>query len=143
VTGTAGPQPDAAARAWTAMRALIFDRYDRRAEVSEALQLSFIRAKAVRRLAAGPLTMRELAAAIGSDAPYTSVIVRDLEERGLVECRTGAADRRVKVVSVTGAGARSAAVADAILNEPPAELRALSPQDLQDLDRILGLLARG
>ena len=70
-----------AARAWQAMRALVLDRYDRRKKVCDALGMSFIRAKALRRIVDGPMTMRELAAALGTDPPYTTVVVDDLERR--------------------------------------------------------------
>lgn len=129
-----------AARAWAAMRTLVLDQNDRRAEVAEALGMSFIRIKAVRQVAAGPKTMRALAVAIGSDAPYTSVLVQDLAERGLIERTEHPEDRRVKVVSITAAGRELAAQADAILNEPSVLLQSLDAADLAELDRILSVL---
>lgn len=131
-----------AARAWTAMRTLVLDVHDRRAAVSEALGLSFIRAKALTRLAAAALTMRELAGQLGTDPPYTTVVVDDLESRGLVRRSTSPDDRRVKIVTLTEAGARAAAVVDEVLGEPPPALAALDAGDLAELTRILtGLLA--
>lgn len=130
----------AAAQAWTAMRTLVLDVHDRRAAVSEALDLSFIRAKALTKLVAGPLTMRELAGRLATDPPYTTVVVDDLERRGLVRRSTFPDDRRVKIVTITEPGARAAAVADEVLNEPPPALAALGPEDLAELTRILALL---
>ncbi len=133
-------RPDRAARVWAMMRSLVLDQHDRREEVAEQLQMSFVRAKALRRLSSGPLTMRELAAAIATDPPYATLIVDDLQRRGLVARTTHPEDRRAKVVSLTPAGEDVAARADEILNEPPAPLRALPPADLAALERILALL---
>lgn len=129
-----------AAQAWNAMRTLVLDRHDRRAQVAERLQLSFIRAKALLHLAGGPLTMRELAASIATDAPYTTVVVDDLERRGLVRRSPDPDDRRVKVVSLTAAGRRAAETAKRILDEPPALFGRLSKAELATLARILTAL---
>ena len=116
--------PDAAAaelaaRAWQAMRALVLDRYDRRKKVCDALGMSFIRAKALRRIIDSPMTMRELAAALGTDPPYTTVVVDDLERRGLVTRTVRAGDRRSKIVAITPDGARQAELAERILRTMP------------------------
>jgi DNA-binding MarR family transcriptional regulator len=132
----------AAARAWSGMRALVLDRHDRRKEVGAALGMSFFRAKALRRLARGQLTMRELTAELATDPPYTTLVVNGLEARGLVRRAVHPADRRVKVVSLTPEGRRMSERADAILNEPPTSLLALDPDDLAALDRIIGALLR-
>ncbi|HXA60964.1 MAG TPA: MarR family transcriptional regulator [Streptosporangiaceae bacterium] len=128
-----------AARAWQAMRTLVLDN-DRRREVSDALGLSFIRAKALRRLAEGPTTLRELATALIVDAPYTTVMVDDLERRGLVVRTAHPTDRRAKVVTVTPEGAAAAALADQILGRPPEALLTLDPNDLAALSRIITTL---
>lgn len=130
-----------ASQAWTAMRTLVLDRQDRRARVAERLQMSFIRAKGLLQLVDRPLTMRELAAAIAIDAPYTTVVVDDLERRGLVRRSPHPDDRRVKVVSLTTAGRRQARIAQRILDEPPGVLDRLSGSDLATLARILTALA--
>jgi DNA-binding MarR family transcriptional regulator len=137
--GTAGD--DLAARAWQAMRTLVLDRYDRRKKVCDALGMSFIRAKALRQVAAGPMTMRELAAGLGTDPPYTTVAVDDLERRGLVVRTVRAGDRRSKLVSITPAGLEQARLASEILNAPPRPVRELPAADLAALDRILSHLA--
>jgi DNA-binding MarR family transcriptional regulator len=130
---------DLAAQAWTGMRALVLDN-DRRKAVSTALGMSFLRAKALRAVAATAMTMRELTASLVIDAPYTTVVVDDLEKRGLVVRTPHPTDRRVKVVSITPAGAALARQADAILDEPPAALRALPPAELAALARTVGVL---
>ena len=102
--------------------------------------MSFIRAKALLHLVNEPLTMRELAAAIAIDAPYATVVVDDLERRGLVRRSPHPDDRRVKVVTLTAAGRRSAGIARTILDEPPPALERLSGQDLAALARIVSSL---
>ena len=129
-----------AARAWHAMRALVLDHYDRRKKVCDALGMSFIRAKALRRVADGPMTMRELAAALGTDPPYTTVVVDDLERRGLVTRTVRAGDRRSKIVSITPSGIGQADLAERILSDAPRPVRELPADDLEALDRILGAL---
>jgi DNA-binding MarR family transcriptional regulator len=129
-----------AALAWQGMRALVLDRYDRRKKVCDALGMSFIRAKALRRIVDGPMTMRELAAALGTDPPYTTVVVDDLERRGLVTRTVRAGDRRSKIVSITPDGAAQAHLAERILNDPPRPVRELAATDLEALGRILGTL---
>ena len=128
---------DPAARVWQAMRALVIDRYDRRKKVCDALGMSFIRAKALRRIVDSPMTMRELAAALGTDPPYTTVVVDDLERRGLVTRTVRAGDRRSKIVAITPDGAEQADLAERILNDAPRPVRELPAADLEALDRIL------
>lgn len=131
---------ETAARAWQGIRSLVLDAHDRRKEVCEALGMSFVRAKALRRLLVGPLTLRDLAEHLATDAPYTSVVVADLERRGMVERATHPDDRRAKIVTITPAGAEAAALAERILGEPPAPLLSLDPDDLAALDRIVAAI---
>jgi DNA-binding MarR family transcriptional regulator len=102
--------------------------------------MSFVRVKALRHLAQQPMTMRELATALAVDAPYTTVVVDDLEERGLARRRSDAADRRRKIVAVTAEGRKLARKAWQILDEPPTALAALPAADLAHLDRIMRVL---
>ncbi|WP_426508250.1 MarR family winged helix-turn-helix transcriptional regulator [Dactylosporangium sp. McL0621] len=136
------PEADAerAGTVWRAMLALVHERHDRRKEVSEALDLSFVRIKALRRLAGSPLTMRELAARLQTDAPYTTLVVDDLERRGLVRREPHPSDRRAKLVTTTELGRSEAARAEAILTQPPPQMLALSPEELDDLARLVAKL---
>ena len=59
----------------------------RRREVADALGMSFGRSRALRRLARRPMSMRELADALGIDPPNATVVVDDLEAQGLVRRR--------------------------------------------------------
>jgi DNA-binding MarR family transcriptional regulator len=131
-----GTDADPARRAWRAMSELVLD-HDRKVAVSRALGLSWTRALALRRLAAEPLTLSALAAQLTADPPYVTLMVDDLEERGLVERRPHPDDRRAKLVSLTPAGRAAVAQAEQILDEPPAALRELAPDDLTALLRAL------
>jgi DNA-binding MarR family transcriptional regulator len=121
---------------WLLMSDLVLDN-ERRREVSEALGISFGRARAIRRLARQPISMGELAAALGIDAPNATVVVDDLESLGLARRRPHPTDRRAKVVEATRKGKEMARRADTILATPPPALSALSKDDLEALQRIL------
>lgn len=127
--------------AWMLMSDLVLDNLRRR-EVSEALGMSFGRARAIRRLAREPLSMGELAAALGIDPPNATVLIDDLEAQGLVRRRPHPSDRRAKLVEATRRGKTLARRADDILATPPATLSALDGDDLEALQRILERLQR-
>lgn len=129
-----------AARAWQGLNTLLFDRYNRTKAAADALGMSFSRVRALRRLAATPLTLRELAERMGTDPPYTTVIVDDLVRRGLAERVANPADRRSKTVHLTEEGRAAAARAIEILTTPPDALLALPPEDIQALDRVVAKL---
>jgi DNA-binding MarR family transcriptional regulator len=115
---------------------LVLDN-QRRREVSDALGLTFGRIRALRRIARSPMTMGELAAALGIDAPYATLVVDELERQGLVERRPHPTDRRVKVVATTSRGATAAREAEEILSRPPAALAGLPRPELEALARTL------
>jgi DNA-binding MarR family transcriptional regulator len=132
----ARPAEDTSREVWLLMSDLVLDN-ERKREVSEALGISFARARALRRLARRPMSMGELAAALGIDPPNATVVVDDLESLGLAARRQHPTDRRAKVVEATRKGKDMARRADAILGTPPAALSALSTDDLEALRRIL------
>ncbi|HYF28111.1 MAG TPA: MarR family transcriptional regulator [Baekduia sp.] len=135
--------PPGDARAiWLLLSDLVLD-HDRRRQVADAVGLSFGRARALRRVARRPMSMRELADALGIDPPNATVVVRELEEQGLVRRRPHPTDGRAKVVEATRKGAALARRADAILATPPAALAALGTQDREALHRILRRLVHG
>jgi DNA-binding MarR family transcriptional regulator len=127
---------------WLLMSDLVLDQ-DRRRRVSDAVGISFSRARAVRRVARQPMPMGELAAALGIDPPNATVLVDDLESLGLVRRRPHPSDRRAKVVEATRKGKAMARRAEAILRTPPPELSALSADELETLARILNKVAPG
>lgn len=127
---------DAAQRAWSAMCDLVLDN-QRRREVSDALGLTFGRIRAIRRIARSPVTMGELAALLGIDAPYATLVVDELERQELVERRPHPTDRRVKLVATTARGTVVAQRADEILDRPPAGLTMLPKSQLEVVAQIL------
>lgn len=130
--------PDLATRVWRDLRALVVDDLDRhRRRVADATGLPFSRVRALRRLVARPLTLRELADAMTTDRPAATVAVDDLERRGLVERRIHPRDRRAKLVSLTPAGREVVRVADDVVPTPPAGLLGLAAEDVTALAAIL------
>jgi DNA-binding MarR family transcriptional regulator len=123
------------------MSQVALDR-DRKIAVSEALGLSWTRVLALRQLASQSHTLRALAKRLSADPPYVTLMVDDLEERGLVQRIPHPEDRRAKLVELTAAGRAAAARADAILDEPPAELREVPSEDLVAVLRVLEHLVR-
>ena len=131
---------ETATRVYAVMRHLVLESDDRRAEVAETLGMSFGRSKALRALAAGPMRMSELTAKLTTDKPYTTLIVDDLERRGLVVRSVHPEDRRSKIVTATAAGIAAAAVAEAILARPPVQMLALDAEELAALERTIAKL---
>lgn len=124
-------------RAHAAMQNLLLRQGDVRSAVQEATGVSFGRARALRRLVYGPLRMSELAARLGWDKPYTTTVVDDLEERGLVTRTVAPDDRRAKVVELTPEGHAVAVTAIRILAEPPPGLSRLSAEELAVVAELL------
>jgi len=118
------------------MSDLVLD-HERRREVADALGLSFARIRAVRRVARRPMSMKELAAALGVDPPNATAIVDDLESLALVRRRPHPSDRRAKLVEATPEGLAAARRADEILSTPPPGLAALTGDELETLRRLL------
>ncbi|MDT8914149.1 MarR family transcriptional regulator [Amycolatopsis sp. PS_44_ISF1] len=130
----------AAVRAWARMRSLVLEQHDRRRAVGDALGLSFVKVKALYRLAEAPMTMGELTGWLATDPPYTTLVVDDLVGRGLAVREPHPGDRRSRVVTLTPAGCAAAELALGILEEPPAAMLALPPGELAALDRVLARL---
>jgi DNA-binding MarR family transcriptional regulator len=127
---------DAAREVWKLMSNLVLDN-QRRRDVTDAVGLSFGRTRAVRRVAEQPMSMGDLAAALGIDRPNATVLVDDLETQGLVRRRPHPTDRRAKIVEATRKGKNVARRADEILGTPPTALTELSRQDLEAIRRVL------
>ena len=127
---------ETAQRLWITLSSIVLDN-ERRQALAEELGMSFARIRALRRIARGPLSMGELAVVAGIDPPYATVVVDDLQARGLVVRRDHPEDRRAKIVVATEQGLDVAARAEQILDTPPAGLVALSRDELVELERIL------
>jgi DNA-binding MarR family transcriptional regulator len=141
----AGPDPtnntDVATEAWRLMGDLVLNNELRR-QVSDALGMSFARVRALRRIAARSMPMGELAALLGIDPPYMTIVVDEFENQGLVERRPHPSDRRAKLVVATRRGKEVARRAEAILGAAPAGLRELDTTELNDLVTILRRVAQ-
>jgi DNA-binding MarR family transcriptional regulator len=135
-----GPSSDLAGEAWRAISEVALDR-DRKIAASQTLGLSWTRVLALRQLATQPRTQRELAERLAADPPYVTLIVDDLEERGLARRTPHPTDRRANLVQLTPAGHSAAELADSILHEPPPALHDVPAEDLAAVLRVLGRLA--
>jgi DNA-binding MarR family transcriptional regulator len=126
---------------WPRLVALMGDmREDWRRQMSAVTGLPFGRVRALRRLSAGPLTLRELADITSSDAPATTVLVNDLEARGLILRQPHPTNRRAKLVSLTRAGRDLVTRSNRVQERPPAAFATLSPEDLAALGRVVDAL---
>lgn len=125
---------------WADMRRLVLEVADPHRAVVTATGESFFRTKVLRRLLDGPLSAGELAEQLGSDPPYLSITLRDLEARGHLGRTEDPFDRRRRVVALTDSGRELARTANEVLRTPPAALSALNEADLATLARILSSL---
>ena len=128
---------------WQMMVSLVWEtRGEWRRKVSDATGLPFSRVRILRRLMDAPVTLKQLADMIGSDAPATTVAVNDLEDRGLVERNPHPDNRRAKLVSLTPAGRQLVELARRnVRDDAPTAVQDLSKTDLAHLRRILERIA--
>jgi DNA-binding MarR family transcriptional regulator len=131
-----------ASRVWAALNEFVTAQ-DRRRTVKAALDLGPRRIELLIKLADGPMTLREIARALDMDPPAATVGVDHLEARGLVRRTAHPDDLRRKLVHLTDAGRDASRRGQAILDEPPAALTGLHPDDLARLDEILTRLRAG
>ncbi len=134
--------PADASRVWTALYEYVTGK-DRRRALRAALDLGPGKVEVLIKLAGGPMTLREIAAAVDVDPPAATVGVNQLEARGLVHRTAHPDDNRRKLVHLTEAGRDAAGRAQEIRAEPPAEMASLDPEDLARLDEILARLGAG
>lgn len=129
---------------WRGLVELVLEMLDdRRRDMSDAAGLPFGRVRVLRRLRKGPRTLRELALATSCDAPATTVLVNDLERRGLVARKPHPQNRRAKLVSLTAAGRALVARTQKLIERPPAGFSGVAPGDVAALARIVDALAQG
>ena len=127
-----------AERVWQMLVALVMEsRGDWRRQAAEVTGLPFSRVRALRRLKDQDRSLRDLAWEMGTDAPAATVIINDLEERGLVERRAHPEDRRSKLVSLTAEGRKRVAALRKISDEPPSGLANLLESELAQLKKIM------
>jgi MarR family transcriptional regulator, organic hydroperoxide resistance regulator len=125
---------------WRDMRTLMFDIADPHGAVVAATGVSFFRCKLLRRLQAGPMSAGSLAELIGSDPPYVSITLRELESREFLVRTEDPKDRRRRLVELTDKGRDVAARAEQALATPPESFAALSGDELESLGRIVATL---
>ncbi|HEY0937868.1 MAG TPA: MarR family transcriptional regulator, partial [Trebonia sp.] len=140
----AGQAAGQAGRVWAAMRDLV-DRHPTKQLLRDALDLGrgSGRVKSLLWLAEGPLTLGGLAEAVGVDAPYATLIVDRLEQRGLVDRQPDPEDRRRKLVTLTPAGREAVTRVHRIQRQPPPAFGRLTPAELDTLEELLGRLRDG
>jgi DNA-binding MarR family transcriptional regulator len=133
---------DLAAAVWAMMAALVHGN-DPAGELRRTLGLGrgTGRVKALLSLAAGPLSLAELALVIGADPPYATLIVNELQALGLLSRTRDPRDRRKKSVQLTTAGHQAVHAAQQIIERPPPALRAMSGADLGRLHELLAQLS--
>src|SRR4051812_29310820 len=127
----------AAGEAWSLMVELAFStNKPRLMGISQEYDLTPMQLHALRALEPGlELTMSALAGSLFCDASNVTGIVDRLEDRGLIERRPAAHDRRVKMLAVTDEGARLRREVVERLTEPPpfiAELPRADQRALRD-----------
>jgi DNA-binding MarR family transcriptional regulator len=132
------PETDASRTAWALLSELMRLQKARHATAAAEVELSPVQGFALCRLEPGtPVAMNELAEMLGCDASNVTGIVDRLEARGLIERRSAAHDRRVKMLSVTPKGTRVRARLADRLSEPLPEIARLSHRDQVALSAIL------
>ena len=112
-------------------------RDDFTARVAEC-SLSMSQGKVVRELQQ-PQSQRELARRLHYDPSNINALADSLEDRGLVERRPDASDRRFRLLALTPEGERLRAMLEANLAQPPSFLDRLTPAEQKQL---LALLAK-
>jgi DNA-binding MarR family transcriptional regulator len=126
---------------WRAMSSLVIDNRDSwKRAVVERSGLPFSRIRVLRRVAKGPMTVKQVAVAATMDAPAATVAVNDLEDRGLVVRTPDPTNRRCKVVSLTDAGRDMVSLINATDDPAPDVLTALNDDDLKTLASLLARL---
>ncbi len=135
-----GPAGGLASEAWMLLQRIAFSQ--RPAFVAAAREFDLVPQQVIAlRSLDRPIPMSELARLLACDNSNVTGIIDRLEERGLVERRNAAHDRRVKLVALTPEGKRLKLGVDARMAEPPPPIEALSRDDQRALRDILGRAA--
>jgi MarR family transcriptional regulator, organic hydroperoxide resistance regulator len=130
-----GPGPplgneDPGVEAWALMVRLFLGNKPRMAAIAQEFDLAPMQMHALMALPPGQeIPMSALAEFLVCDASNVTGIVDRLEARGLIERRPAPKDRRVKMLAVTGKGARVRGRVGARMAEPPASIAGLPRAD--------------
>ncbi len=89
------------------------------------------------RLLGRPRPMKELAATMLFDPSYVTTLVDGLEERGLAERRPDPADRRIKLIATTSAGATALQSLQQAISQSLPGIDALTDEERSQLAQLL------
>lgn len=137
------PAADALVRdVWRLMFDYLMRTGQRRSDTLAARGLTPNDSRILMSIEPGPgVPIGELARRWKSDPSNATGIVDRLVRAGLVERHPSPADRRIKLVALTPAGAQARTAIMAEFLTPPPDLALLDTADLAHLQRILGTLA--
>jgi MarR family transcriptional regulator, organic hydroperoxide resistance regulator len=129
----------AADEAWALMTELVFAERQALGAAAAALGLTAMQAQTLVLLdpSAPPPPMGEVADRLACEPSNLSHIVNRLAELGYVERTAHPDNRRIKMLSLTGAGLRAREQALTPLHTAPAALRALPEEDQRQLCDLL------
>lgn len=131
---------DPGSEAWTCIVQLFKSRDNERrfTEIAEAVNLAPRLVGGLLRLAPGEaMQMRAMVQEWHCDPSWVSTIVDELEQRGLVERRVDAVDRRAKTVNLTGLGEETRAEVIDLLSVPPPAIAALTKEEQRTLRDLM------
>jgi MarR family transcriptional regulator, organic hydroperoxide resistance regulator len=124
--------------AWGILMGLFHDQRRRFMSIVQEYELAPQQLMALKALGErGSIPMSELAGELHCDTSNVTGIVDRLEDRGLVERRSAPHDRRVKLLELTGRGAKLGREIGRRMKQPPPALQALSADDRRALRDIL------
>lgn len=127
-----------ATEAWQLLLELLLAERRRVPTIAADLRLSPVQCHVLRVLEPGkPVSMCGLAETLACDASNVTGIVDRLEARGLVERRSAAHDRRLRVLVVTRRGVAVRARILALLGAPPPPIARLTAVEQRTLCTIL------
>ncbi len=131
---------DPASEAWVCMVQLFksTDNERRFMEIADTLGLTPRMLGGLLCLLPGePKPMRTMVEEWHCDPSWVTTVVDELEQRGLVDRRIDAIDRRAKSVSLTAMGTTSRQEALDLLSVPPPGIASLSPAEQRTLRDLL------
>lgn len=109
----------------------------------KTVPVPYSRYRALRRVEQGPRSQRELAEAMGVDAPAMTMIVNDLVEHGLATREPHPGDRRVKLVTATAQGLAWLDDVRSLPDGAPPLMDVLTRDERRQLARLLDKLQAG
>ncbi len=135
---TAPARRPAASEAWVLLHELVASQRARTMCICSEFDLAPGQMMALKCLdPEAPVPMRELANALACDNSNVTGIIDRLEDRGLVERRAAAHDRRVKMLVVTPAGQELRTLIKERMEQPPEPLLRLGPDEQRALRDLL------